>query len=133
MVWIIRIVSRVLLVTGVAALAMAILGIYAISTYAVVQRTRTLGIQLALGASPQRVYLDTMRRGLWLVGCGLVLGLSLGALLEQLINPTFWGASRFSVPVYAGTILLFSVVGIVACHQAGQRGARVQPASALRA
>lgn len=130
---VLRIIATVLLLTGAAALGMAVLGIYAVTSYAVVQRTRTIGIQLALGASPERVYLETIKRGLWLVGVGLFLGLALGGLLELLVNPSFWGASPFSIPVYAGTIILFSIVGIAACHQAGRRGARVEPAVALKA
>lgn len=126
-------IADILFLTGAVALAMAVLGIYPVTSYAVVQQTRTIGIQLALGASPERVYFDTLKRGLWLVGTGLFLGLALGALLELLVNPSFWGVSPFAIPVYAGTVIVFSFVGLAACHQASWRGARVEPAVALRA
>lgn len=130
---VVRVILGVLALTGGIGLLMAVLGIYAITEYAVIQRTRRIGIELALGASPTQVYFQTIKRSFRLIAAGLAVGLALGAIIEVGINPEFWGARAFSPVLYGGVVFLFLAAGLVASHRAARRGANVAPAAALRA
>lgn len=129
---VLRVVAGVLSVTSGIGLLITVLGIYAVAQYAVVQRLRTFGIQLALGASPNRVYIATMKRGLRVIAGGLFLGLVGGALLEVAIRPEAWGMARHSPMLYVGVAGLFLVVGVIAGHRAALISSQIEPASALR-
>jgi hypothetical protein len=118
--------------TGAIVLLMALLGIYAVMGYAVLQRTRIIGIMTALGASPGQVYRETILQGLKLVALGLAPGLIIGMAVERLINPAFWGGRNLSVWSYAALTMAFLVAGWTASHGAGRKGASVDPAIALR-
>jgi putative ABC transport system permease protein len=122
------------LLAGFAALALALtaVGLYGVMAYSVVLRTRELGIRLALGASRQAVLQGVLRRGLVLVGLGIVAGL-LGALaFTRVLRALLYDVSPTDPSVFAGIIALLTAVGVAACYAPARRATRVDPMVALR-
>jgi putative ABC transport system permease protein len=114
------------------ALVLACIGVYGVLAYAVAQRTREIGVRMALGASPGNVTRMILVRGLKLSGVGLVAGVALAAGLSLLLRTLLYGVSPAAPLVYAGTASALIVVALAACVIPAQRAARVDPAVALR-
>jgi len=117
---------------GLLALVLAAVGIYGVMAFQVAQRTREIGLRMAVGADRRHVIAMVLRNGLALVGCGLVLG-SFGALLVSLIlRRMLYGMEGISFAVLAavaGTLLAAAMLG---CYFPARRAAKVDPISALR-
>jgi predicted permease len=114
------------------ALVLACIGVYGVLAYAVAQRTREIGVRMALGASPGNVTRMILGRGLKLSGVGLAAGGALAAGLSLLLRTLLYGVSPAAPLVYAGTASALMVVALAACVIPAQRAARVDPAVALR-
>jgi predicted permease len=114
------------------ALVLACIGVYGVLAYAVAQRTREIGVRMALGASPGNVTRMILGRGLKLSGVGLAAGAALAAGLSLLLRTLLYGVSPAAPLVYAGTASALMVVALAACVIPAQRAARVDPAVALR-
>ena len=116
-----------------AALLLAAIGLYGVISYSVAQRTRELGIRIALGAQRSDVLRLILRQGMTLVAAGVIFGVAASLGLTRLIASLLYGISA-SDPL---TFLLFSValvlVAFVACWLPARRAARVDPVIALRA
>ena len=115
------------------ALVLACIGVYGVLAYAVAQRTREIGVRMALGAKPGDVTRMILGRGLRLslvgLAAGAALALGLGALLRSLLV----GVSLATPGIYAGTASVLVLVALMACVIPAQRAARVDPVVALRA
>jgi predicted permease len=123
-----------LLVTlfAVLALVLAAVGLYGVTAYAVAQRTRELGIRVALGATSRdvlRLVLDTGGR---LVLVGLAIGTLAALALSRLMSTLLFGVSVRDPMTFAGVALLLAVVSMVACYIPARRATRVDPVAALR-
>jgi len=114
------------------ALVLACIGVYGVLAYAVAQRTREIGVRMALGASPGNVTRMILGRGLKLSAVGLTAGAALAAGLSLLLRTLLYGVSPAAPLVYAGTASALIVVALAACVIPAQRAARVDPAVALR-
>jgi putative ABC transport system permease protein len=114
------------------ALVLACIGVYGVLAYAVAQRTREIGVRMALGASPGNVTRMILGRGLKLSGVGLAAGAALAAGLSLLLRTLLYGVSPAAPLVYAGTAGALIVVALAACVIPAQRAARLDPAVALR-
>src|SRR6266404_2738276 len=114
------------------ALVLACIGVYGVLAYAVAQRTREIGVRMALGASPGNVTRMILGRGLRLSGVGLAAGVAMAAGLSLLLRTLLYGVSPAAPLVYAGTASALIVVALAACVIPAQRAARVDPAVALR-
>jgi ABC-type antimicrobial peptide transport system permease subunit len=114
------------------ALVLACIGVYGVLAYAVAQRTREIGVRMALGASPGNVTRMILGRGLKLSAVGLAAGAALAAGLSLLLRTLLYGVSPAAPLVYAGTASALLVVALAACVIPAQRAARVDPAVALR-
>jgi predicted permease len=114
------------------ALLLACIGVYGVLAYAVAQRTREIGVRMALGANPGNVTRMILGRGLKLSGVGLATGAALAAGLSLLLRSLLYGVSPAAPLVYAGTASALLVVALAACVIPAQRAARVDPAVALR-
>ena len=114
------------------ALAIACVGIYGVLAYTVTQRTREIGVRMAVGATPADVMKMIVGRGLKMgligLGVGLVLALALGRLLGTLL----YGVKAVSPGVYAGTTVALVLAALLACWIPGRRAARMDPVVALR-
>ena len=131
--WGVRLVAEVIVAVGVVGLALSVLGLYAVIAYSVSQRTREIGIRMAVGASERRVLGMVLRQGLALsaigIGVGLLLTLALSTVMRDLLN----GVNPRDPRVYfAGTAVLLSVT-LFATYLPARRASQVDPQAALRA
>ncbi len=117
---------------GLFALLLAAAGIYAVMAYAVTQRTREIGIRMALGSQRREVVELLLREGMGLVGLGLAIGLlaSLGG--ARLLAKFLYGLSAVDGLAFGGVSLLLTGVALLACWLPARRAMRVEPMVALR-
>jgi putative ABC transport system permease protein len=116
-----------------AALALAALGLYGVVAYAVVQRTREIGIRVALGANRQDVVLLMLRQGMILVALGLGLGLGGAFGLTPLLKNMLYEIKPADPLSFIVVSLVLLLVALVASWLPARRAARVDPMVALRA
>lgn len=114
------------------ALFLAALGLYALQAHAVAQRTRELGLRLALGASPRGILGGVVLQGLRLAGLGVALGLGPALWLAGQMAPLLHRTSPRDPAVLLGAPCLMFLVAVLATFLPAFRAARVQPAVALR-
>ncbi|HKU62295.1 MAG TPA: ABC transporter permease [Gemmatimonadales bacterium] len=115
------------------ALLLAALGIYGVIAYSVVQRTRELGIRVALGASAEAVLGMVMRQGLTPVLIGLVVGLGAAAIGSRVLRSLLYGVSGTDLAAYAVVAAFLTAVAAAASYLPARRAARSDPVKALRA
>jgi predicted permease len=128
-----RLTALLLGLFACAALALAAVGLYGVIAYAVVQRTRELGIRVALGASRRNILTLVLAQGMTLVVIGLVLGLAGAVGLTPLLRTLLFEikpADPLSFTIVSGLLL---IVALVASWLPARRAARVDPMVALRA
>jgi ABC-type antimicrobial peptide transport system permease subunit len=127
-----RYVALLLGAFAAAALLLSMIGVFGLVSYSTSQRTRELGIRMALGSSPGGVVRLVMRSGLRLVALGLALGLVCALVAGRIVASRIDGASAFDPVVYASIPAILGAAGFLACLIPARRAVRVPPASALR-
>ena len=118
---------------AVAALLLAVIGVYGVIAYAVTQRTREIAIRLALGATGGEVVTMVLRGGLRLVGAGVVIGAVAALALSRTLASLLFGVSATDAWTYGLTALALVVVAVLASYLPARRATRFDPASTLRA
>jgi predicted permease len=118
---------------GLLALALAAIGIYGLLAYAVTQRTRELGIRMALGARRSRVVALVLRGALTPVVVGTAAGLAGASALSRLVESMLFGLKPMDPVATGGAILVLVVVAYVAAYLPARRAAQLDPLIALRA
>jgi putative ABC transport system permease protein len=127
-----RFAMQVVGLFGLLALFLAGIGIYGVMAYSVTQRTREIGIRLALGASTGAILRWLLGRGMRLTLIGVAAGL-LGALaVGRLLRGLLFGVAPTDVVTYAGLTLLLAGVALLACYIPARRATKVDPLVALR-
>jgi predicted permease len=119
-------------VLGVVALALAISGLFGVIAYSVSQRTRELGIRLALGAQRRDVLRLVLRQGLKLAGLGIVIGLAGAIAVMRLLSSLLFGIGPLDPMTFLAVPSLLLAVAWFACWLPARRAARVDPMVALR-
>ena len=114
------------------ALLLASIGLYGTISHSVSQRTKELGIRIALGAERQDLLRMVLREGMLLAFVGIVAGLALGAALTRLLSNQLYNLSATDPLTFTAVSLFLMAVALVACYIPAQRGMRVDPIVALR-
>jgi hypothetical protein len=128
-----RILGILLSGFGVFALILAATGIYGVMAYAVSQRTREIGVRMALGARRGDILkLLVVGQGMWMTAIGIIIGLAGAIGLTQVLKGVLFGVNAIEAPTFAGVTLLLAVVSLLACYIPARRATKVDPMVALR-
>jgi predicted permease len=120
-------------VAGGMALLLGIVGIYGVIAYSVSQRTREIGIRMALGAQQKTLTAMFVRHGLWLAGIGIVCGLAASFAVMRLMSSLLFRVSPLDPITYLAVTAGVIATVYVACYLPSRRAAKVDPVEALRA
>jgi ABC-type antimicrobial peptide transport system permease subunit len=114
------------------ALVLASLGIYGVLSYAVTQRTREIGVRVALGASIGDVTRMVVGHGIALTALGIAIGTGVALAVTRSMTRLLVGVKAADPAIYVAVAALLSIVALVACYVPAARAARVDPTVALR-
>ena len=127
-----RVAASLLAGFGLLAMILAAIGLFGVMSYAVSQRTREIGIRMALGAGAGEVFRLVIGHGLTLTLFGVGLGLALAALGTRLLAALLYGVNARDPLTFTLVTLLLGIVAFVACYFPARRAMRVDPMIALR-
>jgi putative ABC transport system permease protein len=117
---------------GLIALALAVVGLFAVVSYAVTRRSREIGVRMALGATPGRVVRLIVVQGAGPAAAGLLAGAAVSRTLTRMLQPLLFGVSAGDPLTMALTLTFFGVVIVTASYLPARRAGRVDPQLALR-
>jgi len=112
---------------------LAAIGIYGVMAYAVTQRTREIGIRMALGARPGELQRMIVRHGLILAGAGVAIGAGAAMELSRLMKALLFEVSPIDPVTYAAVAVVLVTSAVLASYVPARRAASVDPLDALRA
>jgi macrolide transport system ATP-binding/permease protein len=117
---------------GVVASLLAAIGIYGVASYSVSQRTREIGIRMALGAARHDVLRLVLRQGLALIVIGVAVGLGGALIVTRLLSSLLFGVRATDLTTFVTTALMLTAVAVLATYIPARRATRVDPLMALR-
>jgi putative ABC transport system permease protein len=127
-----RFAMQVVSLFGVLALLLASIGIYGVMAYSVSQRTREIGIRVALGASRGAILRWVLRQGMVLIAFGVGVGLIAAFALMRLLRTLLFGVQTTDVVTYVALSAVLAVVALLACYIPARRATKIDPLVALR-
>jgi putative ABC transport system permease protein len=128
-----RFSSVVVSAFGVMALSFAAVGIATLVAFSVRQRTREIGVRVALGAQTRDVVVLVGREGAWIALAGLAVGVLVAWILRRSVDSMLFAVRSDDALTFGGVALLLAVVCLLAAYVPARRAARIDPATALRA
>jgi predicted permease len=117
---------------AVLAVLLSAVGLYSVMAYVVSQRTREVGIRMALGADRSHVLKMITTQGMWLAGVGVVIGLVLSLALVRVLSSLLIGVSGYDPLIFVFVPLLLASVAFIASYLPARRATKVNPLVALR-
>jgi len=128
----IRVAASVAGAVGVVGLLLAAIGVYGVTAFTTLGRTREIGVRVALGAERADVVGLVMRQGLSLVAAGSAIGLLLAAAGGRAFAALLTGVAPLDMGVFGGATALFALVGLIASYVPAHRATRIDAMEALR-
>jgi predicted permease len=117
---------------GLLGLMLAVIGVYGVVSYGAAQRTREIGIRMAMGAQPADILALVLRQGVIVVGGGVIFGLILTLALTRVLRRVLVWGSALDPITFAGVTALLTLIALAACYLPARRAMRVDPMVALR-
>jgi predicted permease len=130
--WQVRWEASLLAAIGLLALVLAVAGLYGVIAHFVSQRTRDIGVRLAVGARPADIRAFVLRRGMALALPGLAIGIGLALASGRALSGLLFGMSPLDIPTYSAVVLLWIAVSVTAFLIPAKRAAATDPVEALR-
>jgi putative ABC transport system permease protein len=130
--WFYRVFGTLFVAFGLAALAMATIGLYGVMSFSAGTRTREIGVRMALGAERKTVLMMILGQGVWQIAAGLAIGLVLAALLSRGLGLLLFGVRPWDPAVFAVVVLALTAAGTLAAFIPARRATRIAPVEALR-
>jgi putative ABC transport system permease protein len=130
--WFFRAFGTLFTIFGVAALALAVAGLYGVMSFSVTQRTREIGVRMALGSQPQNILKLVMEQGSVQLAIGALLGLAFAGVLARAVQMMLFGVRPWDPLVYVVVVVTLSIAGVAACLIPAARAMRLDPVDALR-
>jgi predicted permease len=127
-----RLVAKITMLVGGLALALAVVGLYGVLSYAVAQRTRELGIRMAVGATTGMIRWLVLREATWMLGVGVVIGVGLTWSLGRVVNSLLFGITATDPASTAAAIIVLVTAGALGAWIPARRASKVDPIRALR-
>jgi len=127
-----RILSQISTAFGLLALTLASIGLYGVLSYHIGQQRQSIGIRMALGASPSSVALNVMRQSGVVIAAGLLCGMPFAYLAARAAESMLWGVKSTDPMIYMAGIALLSVVGFLSAGLPARRASNIEPSEALR-
>jgi ABC-type antimicrobial peptide transport system permease subunit len=121
-----------LAIAGTVALLLGAVGIYGVIAYIAAQRTREIGIRIALGAQAADVRRMVLGQGMMLTGVGIGLGLIVALVVTRVIRALLYDTSPTDPVTFAGVVPLLLAAALLACWMPARRAMRADPIVALR-
>jgi putative ABC transport system permease protein len=130
--WFYRAFGTLFMAFGFAALAMATIGLYGVMSFTAGNRTREIGLRMALGADTRSVLALILRQGAFQVGLGLAIGIGLALFLSQGLGILLFGVEPWDPAIFGGVVAALALTAVVACLIPARRATRVDPVEAMR-
>ena len=127
-----RIYMWLLTTMGALGLLLSALGVYAVMAYAVVRRTKEIGVRMALGATRGNIASLILERGARVVFGGMVLGVVAALIFSHYLESLLYQVKSGDIRTFIGVLLTLGAVAGIACYIAARRATRVNPMEALR-
>jgi putative ABC transport system permease protein len=125
--------SRILALNALIAIFLAVTGIYGVVSYFVSQRTKEIGVRIALGAAPAGILKMTLWSAGRIVGYGLAIGVPAAYLLMRVLSSALYNVVVVKWMTFCGVTLLLTAAALLAAYFPARRAAKIDPIIALRA
>ncbi len=121
------------LVFGAVALFLSALGIYGVLAYLVTQRTKEIGIRVAMGSDAKSIFRLILREGLAIVAIGFAIGIGGALAMSRSIESLLFGVRPLDATVMLSSAMILAIVALIACSVPAARATRIDPVEALNA